>query len=206
MEPGLDTAGTEVIVATIADTAMVVLILHGVAAVVTEDNPGRRGGRLLGAESQVGSSSSHYLVSSKLGCCLCESEGLWNRGLTLPVGLGGLEGRCGSCGFIHLVWDEWAGWSWRKRCWCSWRVRLCDRLGQSREPDRTWWPGLGGLGQSATQAQLQLGFGSAEEGLVHVRLLGVEDDIGTGTVGIAFEERILMRGNRKKCFELIGEH
>jgi hypothetical protein len=39
MEAGLDTAGTEIVITTITDAAMIVLVLHGVTAVITEDHP-----------------------------------------------------------------------------------------------------------------------------------------------------------------------
>jgi len=54
------------------------------------------------------------------------------------------------------------------------------------------------------QAEFQFSFGSAKEGLVDLRLVGIQGDVGAGAVGVALEDDLIFRTKLEKASELQG--
>lgn len=55
---------------------------------------------------------------------------------------------------------------------------------------------------SRAQAELQLGLGCTEEGLVDLGVLGIEGDVSAGAVGETLEDDFLVRRDAEELAEL----
>jgi hypothetical protein len=208
----VDARRAQVVVATIADTAMEVLVVHGVVAVVAVHDPSTGVLDGLGAECKVSIVRS---ASNVVEEALTGSERLRYR--SFIFGIFWLRRRhwadsleLGRIGGAHDQRRDGSNDMGRQRLGAHAEAVICRRDSSwSRSRGRSRGRGQRLLeliaGNMGSQAELELCLCSAKERLVDLRLVSVESDVGTGRIGVALDDELLVLKDLQASTELEGK-
>jgi hypothetical protein len=222
----IDARRAQVVVATIADTAMEVLVVHGVVAVVAVHDPSTGVLDGLGAECKVSivRSASNVVeeawstrqqarhIKSDQTPTLTGSERLRYR--SFIFGIFWLRRRhwadsleLGRIGGAHDQRRDGSNDMGRQRLGAHAEAVICRRDSSwSRSRGRSRGRGQRLLeliaGNMGSQAELELCLCSAKERLVDLRLVSVESDVGTGRIGVALDDELLVLKDLQASTEL----
>jgi hypothetical protein len=222
----IDARRAQVVVATVADTAMEVLVVHGVVAVVAVHDPSTGVLDGLGAECKVSivRSASNVVeeawstrqqarhIKSDQTPTLTGSERLRYR--SFIFGIFWLRRRhwadsleLGRIGGAHDQRRDGSNDMGRQRLGAHAEAVICRRDSSwSRSRGRSRGRGQRLLeliaGNMGSQAELELCLCSAKERLVDLRLVSVESDVGTGRIGVALDDELLVLKDLQASTEL----
>jgi hypothetical protein len=212
----IDARRAQVVVATVADTAMEVLVVHGVVAVVAVHDPSTGVLDGLGAKCKVSIVRS---ASNVVEEALTGSERLRYRSFIFGVfwlrrrhWADGLElGRIGGAHDQRRDGGNGGNGMGRQRLGAHAEAVICRRDSSwSRSRGRSRGRGQRLLeliaGNMGSQAELELCLCSAEERLVDLRLVRVESDVGTGRIGVTLDDELLVLKDLQASTELEGKN
>jgi hypothetical protein len=222
----IDARRAQVVVATVADTAMEVLVVHGVVAVVAVHDPSTGVLDGLGAECKVSivRSASNVVeeawstrqqarhIKSDQTPTLTGSERLRYR--SFIFGIFWLRRRhwadsleLGRIGGAHDQRRDGSNDMGRQRLGAHAEAVICRRdsswsrsWGRSRRRGQRLLELI--AGNMGSQAELELCLCSAKERLVDLRLVSVESDVGTGRIGVALDDELLVLKDLQASTEL----